>query len=186
MFTIKNLLILIGRNLLIVLIIFSVTIVAIIFLSKEMSRMSDSVVLNHKLEAELKKRTELLSVLEHDTQVVGKNDVLIENAFVPSDNIINFVNALDGLAQSKSITETYHFSTPSPDTISASFPISTIPYTNNLTANIQGLLTYLKGFNELPYFTKIDAITIASQDKSGWAGPSVVTLQATLYTKSTQ
>jgi len=186
MFTLKNLLILIGRNLLITLAIFFVTIISIIFLSKEMSRMSDSVALNHKLEAELKNRTELLNVLGHDTQIVGTNDTLIENAFVPSDNIINFVNTLDNLAQTQSIPQTYHFGTPSPATISASFPISSIEYTNNLTTNVQSLLAYLKKFNELPYFTKINGITIASQDKSGWMGPSTITLQATLYTKSTQ
>ena len=186
MFTVKNLLMLIGRNLLITLAIVSITIISIFFFSKEMTRISDTVALNHKLEKELKQRTELLGILEKETQVVGTNDQKIENAFIPSDNILAFINALDALALKENIKQAYHFGTPTASSVSAPFPIATISYGNSITSNISGIINYLKEFEKLPYFTKIDNIAITSQDKAGWSAQSTTSMQAILYTKSIQ
>ncbi len=186
MFTIKNLLILIGRNALISLIVISITILAVFFIEKEIEHITDSIVLNHKLEAELKNRTESFSVVNHDAQIIGGNGTLINNAFVPSNNISEFINALDNLASGNGITETYHFETPISSTLSESFPLSTITYSNNLTTGVLNFSSYLKNFEKLPYFTKIESLNISSQDKIGWAGLDTISLQATLITKTTQ
>lgn len=186
MFTTKNLLILIGRNALISLVAISITVIAIIFLSNETERVSDSVALNHRLETELTKRTALFEVLKHDSQIVGTNDTKIEAAFPPSDNILDFISILDSLAIKSSLTQVYNFTTPVSSSISAPFPIATISYTNSFGANVLAFSNYLRDFDKLPYFTKIDGFTISAQGKPGWLEVSTITYRATLYTKNTQ
>lgn len=186
MFTLKNFLILIGKNALISLVVVFISITGIIFLSKEIGRISDSVALNHRLEKELIKRTTFLESLKNDIQIVGANDIKIDNAFVPSDNISGFVNALDGLATKIGVSQVYHFETPVPSAISSTLPILTISYSNSFGTNVLTFSNYLKELNKLPYYTKIDGFTISSQDKNGWLGNSTVSFRATLYTKATQ
>ena len=186
MFTIKNILILIGRNVIISLVAVSISTVAIVFLSNKIENLSDSVALNHRLEAQLKKTNELSDTLKNDVQTIGTNNVDIENAFVSSDNILGFINTLDNLASQKSIMETYHFGTPAPSVISAPFPISTIEYSNSLETSLLNFSDYLKAFEKMPYFTKIDGFTISSQDPLGWLGMSTISFNATLYTKTAQ
>ena len=186
MFTTKNLLILSIRNAFISLVVMSVAAIIIFILSNEIGRMSDSVALNNHLKAELDKRIGLFEELKHDTQIIGTNDVKIGNAFVPSDNILEFVSILDSLAIKNTLTETYHFETPVSSTISAPFPISTISYSNNFGTNILSFSNYLKDFNALPYLTKIEGFTITSNDPLGWLGASNISLRATLYTNATQ
>lgn len=186
MFTLKKLLILIGRNILISLVAVFIAVFAIIFIKNEINRITASIVLNHKLEADLKNIIELSSKVKQDAQIIGKNDILIENAFVPSNNISEFINALDSIALDNSIIQAYRFETPMPSTISGAFPLSTISYSNSLTANVQDFSKYLKSFEKLPYFTKIESLDISSQDKTGWMGSSTISMKITLLTKTTQ
>lgn len=186
MFTVKNLLKLIFRHLIIIIIITGITVFLIIFLSNQIIKISDTVMLNKNLENQLKMRTLLLSTIEKDTKVVAGNDVKIENAFLSSDNILNYINSLDVLAQKTNVTQTYHFETPANASISSPFPLSTIAYNNSVTTNMTGLINFLKEFEDLPYYTKINSINISSQDKLGIAGTSNISIQSTLYTKTAQ
>lgn len=186
MFTLKNILILIGRNTVISLAVVCVAFILINFISKKIERISDSVALNHRLLAELEKRTGLFEVLNRDAQIVGANDILIDNAFVSSDDISPFIDTFDNLGQNQSIKQTYHFETPVLTAISAPFPISTILYSNNITTNVSNFSGYLKAFEKLPYFTKIEGLNISSQNELGWLGESTISFRATLYTKATQ
>lgn len=182
----KNFLILIGKNIIISLSVIVVCIVAIFFIQKAIEKVTNTIVLNHKLETQLKKRTELISIIDRGSQVVGKNDTLIMNAFVPSNNISEFINKLDDLVFISGIKQTYRFDTPVPSTIVGPFPLSTISYSNSLTIDMNNLLIYLKNFEKLPYFTKIQSLNITSQDKVGWTGLSSVSMKAELFTKTTQ
>lgn len=183
MFTTKNLLILIGRNIIISLFVILLTLAAVIFLSKEISQISNRVALNNKLSLELKKRTDLFETLKQDAQTIGKNNTIIENAFTPSNDVSGFINALDLLAEKNKIAQIYHFETPILSSISSVFPISTIIYSNSFESSVLSFSSYLKEFGKLPYFTKIDGFNITSQDSQGWLGKSTISYKATLYTK---
>lgn len=186
MFTKKNILILIGRNALVALSVIIITVIVIIFLSNGIKRVSETVALNYNLKMQLEKRTGLFEVLKKDTQIVGTNNILIENAFASSDNILEFISILDSLATKNALTQVYSFASPIPSEISGPFPISTILYSNSFGANVLAFSNYLKEFDKLPYFTKIDGFNIGTQDKLGWLEVSTVSLRATLYTKNTQ
>lgn len=187
MFTTKNLLVLIGRHALIALATIGVASLAVFFLAREIGKISNTVVKSHRLASTLENRTELFTVLKRDAEMVGKNDELIEHSFVPSDNILEFVATLESLALRNSIVQSFRFETPSPAGIGAPFALATISYTNSVSSNISMLSNYLKDFERLPYFTKIEGISIASQDPTaGLRGVSTASFRAVLYTRSSQ
>lgn len=187
MFTTKNLLLLIGRHLLIALGAVFVASLAVWFLSSEIERISDDAVKNRQLASTLEKRTELLATLKRDAAIVGENDTLIKQAFVPADNILGFVSVLKKLALRNAVMQTFHFGTPAPSSIPAPFALSAIPYSNTLSGTIFTFSHYLKEFENLPYFTTIQSLTISSQDKTlGWRGASGATMSATLYAQTAQ
>jgi hypothetical protein len=186
MFTRKNLLLLIGRNALIALGVVAISFTAIVFLSKEIERVSDNVVKNRNLANMLEKRTTLFSLLKKDALIVGNGDTIITNAFIPSNNILEFIASLESIALKNGVTQSFRFESPTSSSLEAPFPIATIGYSNSLNANVLTFSNYLKDFERLPYFTKIENITITSQDKTGWQSASTASFRASLYTKSSE
>ena len=186
MYTPKNLFKLIGRNILISLIFISITLVSIFFIDKEIERMTNSIVLNHNLELELKKRLELFSTIEDNAKIISNNEKLINDAFPLSDDVSLFINSMDELALKHQITQTYKFDSPVSSTIGSPFPLSTIYYSNTIATDILNFSEYLKDFEKLPYFTKIEGLNILSQDSLGWLGISNITIRSSLLTKTTK
>lgn len=186
MFTTKNLLILVGRHTLIALGAVGIALGVCFFLGTQISHLSNTVAQNRTLAATLGTRTGLFSVLKRDAAIVGSNDTVISNAFVPSDNILDFIASLESISLKNGASQSYRFDTPISTSIEAPFPVETITYSNTLATNVLTFSNYLKDFERLPYFTKIDGLSITSQDKSGWQGSSTATFKATLYTKSSQ
>lgn len=186
MFTTRNLLVLVGKNLAISASAIALASIAIVMLKTQIANMSASVVQNRHLATALEKRTELFAALKRDAEIVGTGDKAIEQAFPPADNILPFVAALESIAQKNSITQIFHFDSPAPSTTEGPFPLATVAYQNTLSANIFVLVNYLKDIEHLPYFTKIESITLQSGDKAGWRGVSTISFRATVTAKSTQ
>jgi len=186
MFTTRNLIILIGRHAAIAAGVVLVSVIASYFLANAITNVSNTVIQNRHLASTLEKRTELFSTLARDIQVIDKNDTFFEQAFLPSDNILEFISVLESIALKNGATQSFSFDTPSPSPFSSPFPISTIGYTNRLSLNVFTFTNYFKDFETLPYFTKIENLTITSGDPAGWRGASSVSFRATLYTKTTQ
>ena len=143
MFTLKNILILIGRNALITLVVIFMTLIGITFLSKKIKNISDYATLKNQQELELKVGANIAQTYNEDMQIVGNNYGKIEEAFLPSDNILRFTNSLDSLASINGVKQAYNFDTPNSSTSSGPFPISAIAYTNNFMTNISSFSNYL-------------------------------------------
>lgn len=186
MFSRKNLLMLIGHHAIIAISAIAIAALAIWFLAREIERISDTVVKNRNLVTMLEKRAEFFSTLERDAIIVGTNDTTLEHSFLSSDNILEFVSSLESIALKNTVTQNFNFENPVMSPISAPFQLSTIGYQNTVSLNIFALSNYLKDFERLPYFTKIDSLSISSQDTAGWRGTSNASFHATLYTKVAQ
>lgn len=176
----------IGRHALIAFLSVVVSLIVISFLSRQITHLSNDAQKNRLLASTLEKRTELFTAIKRDSDLVGSNDILIENAFIPSSNILDFVATLEGLSLKNGIVQAFHFDTPSPSTISAPFPLATITYSNSLSGDLASLSNYLKDFERLHYFTKIESLSISAQDKSGWRGGSTMSYRASIQVNATQ
>ncbi len=186
MFTTKNLLILIGRHAIIAILAVMAALLATGLLSQQITRLSEDVLKNRYLASALEKRTELFASIKRDAELVGTNDVLIERAFIPSDNILEFVSTLESLALKNGVTQSFNFGNPMPSTISAPFPLAMVTYSNSLNGDLKAFSSYLKEFEQLHYFTKIESLSITASDKSGWRGAGTMTFQASIQTNATQ
>jgi len=182
----KNIFKLIGRHAVIALIAIIISLFIIYFITKSINNITSNIVLNRDLTSTLKKRTELFSAIEKDAQIISSSYPLINKAFISSENILDFITVLDGLTPPHSNIQRLNFGTPEPSEISSPFPLVTIPYGGSLTMNVSDFYKYLKNFETLPYFTKIEKININSQDKGGWNSTSTATFEATLYAKDLQ
>ncbi len=186
MFTTKNLLILIGRNAIVTLVVASFASLTVWFLSREIERVTNEIIQNNLLANKLLKRTELFSALKRDADIVGTNDILIDRAFIPSDNILEFVYVFENLAIKNSVTQNFSFDNPTPTTFDSPFPLSTVTYRNTLSTNIFTLSSYLKAFEGLPYFTKIESLNMSSQDVAGLSRSGTASFHAIFYAKTSE
>lgn len=186
MFTTKNLIIFIGRQALIAVMVVVPTIIAIVFLSRQIDQISTRTANERQQEEKFERHTGLFSALARDLAIVGTNDRVIEQAFPPTDNILPFTFALEMISSKNNAHESFHFDTPIASTEMTSFPLSIVGYQNSLSLNINSLSSYLKEFERLPYFTKIDGLSFVSSDASGWQTGGTANYRAVLYTKTSK
>ena len=184
MFTTKNLLMSVGRHLVIALLTISVSLTVVIFLARSIEHVSTTAVKNRQMVRLLEQRTELFTTIKHEAELIGENGTRIENAFVPADNILPFVAALENLSLNNSTPQSFRFGTPISSTFSAPFPLATISFSNTVSANLLTLESYLKQFEKLPYVATIDSMNISSGDTAGWRGAITASFNATLYSRA--
>ncbi|MCK9344636.1 MAG: hypothetical protein M0P64_00740 [Candidatus Pacebacteria bacterium] len=185
MFTTKNLFKIAGKHFLIALgFIFSAAVI-VFFISGQITKISNGAAKDRQTAAALSERTTLLSNLKYESELIGDNDNVIRRAFIPTNNILEFVAILESLALKNGVTQSFHFSSPTPDTLGTPFPISTITYQNTISANAPTIINYLRDFEKIPYFTKIDSITISS-GKADWRDVSTISFSATVAAQAIQ
>ncbi len=186
MFTTKKLLIILKRHAVIALVVGSIALVAVWFLSREIERVTNEIIQNNRTASAIVKRTELFTILKRDAILVGTNNALIERAFISSDNILEFVSFFEKLATKNSVLQNFKFDAPTPSTVASPFPLSTITYGNTISTNIFTLSSYLKDFESLPYFTRIESLSMSSQDPAGLRSSGTASFRAIFYAKTSE
>jgi len=140
--------------------------------------MRQKAALTHLLE----NRSAAAAGLKEKLAPLGDIDAQIESAFPTTDNVLDFVSAMESLAQSAKITQTLHFEAPTPFDSDEALSLSAMDYNATLTGEINPLINYLKGFENLPFFTQISSISITSG--SGWQAETTIHLVAKLYIRN--
>lgn len=185
MFSTKNLFKLIGKQVLISLAFVIFAFITIFIVSDQISKMSKKAIKDRSAATTMSERATLLSSLKYEASIIGSNDKVIKQAFIPSDNILEFIAILESLALKNGLTQTFSFSSPNPATEEMLFPVSIINYQNNVSSNIFTFIKYLKEFEQLPYFTKIDSITISSSS-ADWRTASNIAFNASVAAQVAQ
>ena len=184
MFSTKKLFKIAGKHILIAGASILIALALVLFLSNQITMVSKKEAADRHLATLLSERTALLSSIKYESNVIGSNDKKIESAFIPSNNILEFVSILESLALKLSITQSFTFSSPTTFDVDAPFPVATINFQNNLSANLSVLVNYLRDFESLPYFTKIDTLNISSPN--GWQDQSTISYSASIAARTVQ
>ena len=184
MFSTRNLFKIAGKHLLIAGVSIFCASLLVLVISNQITKVAKKEATDRNLATLLSERATLLSSIKHESTVIGNNDKIIEAAFVPSNNILDFVSILESLALKHSIMQSFSFSSPVVEDAGAIFPVANIIYQNNLSANINVFVSYLKDFENLSYFTKIDTLNITSPN--GWQDRSTISYGATVAGRSAQ
>ncbi|MBI5077792.1 MAG: hypothetical protein HZB11_00255 [Candidatus Yonathbacteria bacterium] len=179
MFTTKNLFALFGKHFLVTLGVLALASVAVFFLSNQIANISAKATSERRLATILSERTALLSNLKNETEIIGANDAIIKNSFIPSNNILGFVATLKNLALKTGLTQALGSFTLGASTIGTSFPVGIITYQNTVSSNVPMFINYLKEFEQLPYFTKIDSLSI-SAGGGDWSTSATISFSATV------
>lgn len=185
MFSTKNLFRLIGKQVLISLAFAVFAFIVIFVVSDQISKMSKKAIKDRSAATTISERATLLASLKHEASIIGSNDKVIKQAFIPSDNILEFISILESLALKNGLSQTFSFASPNPATEETPFPVSTINYQNNISSNVFTFIKYLKEFEKLPYFTKIDSVTISS-GSADWRTASSITFSASVAAQVAQ
>ncbi|MFZ2303852.1 MAG: hypothetical protein WAV98_03645 [Minisyncoccia bacterium] len=180
MFTTKNLFRHFGKHILVTLVVMVVSFGAVLYISEKITKIATETASNRHIAATLSERTSLLSSLKNETDLIGSNDKTITQAFIPSNNILPFVAILKSLATKNGITQSLNFSTPTPASLDTAFPLATISYQNTISSsNVPMFINYLKDFEKLPYFTKINSLSISSSS-ADWRNTANISYSATV------
>lgn len=131
----------------------------------------------------LSKRNETFSKLRDEFRIVADNDQKVLDAFPSVDNVLNFIASLESIASTNSLAQSVKFSTPLPQATDGGLALMSIDYDVTLNGNVVTLLTYLKSFEQLPYFSSMSSLSITSSNSLGWEGDSVITYHAKLYAR---
>ncbi|MFA5997407.1 MAG: hypothetical protein WC791_02850 [Candidatus Paceibacterota bacterium] len=185
MFTTKNLFKIFGKHFLIAIGAILIAVVSISILSGKIVQISASAAKNRQQASMLSQQTAMLANLKHEVEIIGSNETVFNNAFIPSNNILAFVSVLESLALRNGLTESFHFSSPIPLDLGTSLLLNTIGYQNTISTNVPAFINYLKDYESLPYFTKIDSINITSSN-GNWLESSNVTFGASVTTRAEQ
>lgn len=185
MFTTKNLFTLVGKHLLVAFGFLVFAVASVFFFSNQITKISAKAVKDRHLAAQLSERTALLSSLKHETELIGANDAIIKHAFIPTNNILEFVGVIETLAFKNGLTQAFNFSAPTPGATAGTLPLATITYQDTIPANVNALIKYLKEFEQLPYFTKIDSLNI-SAGGADWRTAGTVSFSATVIAQTVE
>jgi len=185
MFPKKNLLTLIGKHTLTALSVIIFSYVGIYLISIQIEKVAVKIASDRHLATTLSERTSMIANLKSEIDVIGSNNLHIRNAFIPANNILDFVSVLENLAFRNGVTQAFHFSSPTPHDTESLFPTAIISYQNTISSDVPTFINYLKEFEQLPYFTKIDSLAITSS-KSGWGNASTISFSANVVTQTIQ
>lgn len=164
--------------------IVTVAVILVIFVSKQITKIANSLQEKMVLSSVLERRNETSLKLREDFKKVGEKDKKIEAALPSADNILEFVGILESLAKGHSLNQTVKFNSPVPLAAAVNdLKLSSIDYNIVLDGNISTLVDYVKDFEKLPYFSGISSITVNATPPEGWGGKSSIFIQAKLYVK---
>lgn len=185
MFGKKNFLLIVGRHLIIMSVVMLFTLLGISYLSSKIKLLADDVVNSKRLSAAYETRVTQLAKMRSDVERIGTTTETIEKAFIPSDNIEDFITSLERIGKENGITQSFSFENPIATTVVDPIALSSITYHNTIVGSLNNIKTYFKNVENLPYFTKIQGITITSNDSTiGIKGTANVSFDALLYTKT--
>ncbi|MBI5147849.1 MAG: hypothetical protein HZA37_01720 [Parcubacteria group bacterium] len=154
----KKIFIIILRNFLKALFAAAAAFAVAFFLGEQIVKSGNSVVEQQTLLFILEKRTDVLSQMRRDFEIIGNADETINQAVPSAENILNFVAALESLGVRSGVSQSFRFGTPTP--IPGDF--QEIGYDLSVAASLPAMIAYFENFEKLPYFTDIAGFSVSS------------------------
>lgn len=150
------------------------------YFAEKLQTISSSLVQEKKLALMLSARAGGRDALIEDRALIASVKPRLERALFSTDEILEFLGALETLAGKYALNTSVKFGDPS-GTRDPS--VVMIPYTITLNGNIYTLLQYMRDFEHLPYFTSVGAFAIHSPE-TGFGSESSITLTARVYARA--
>jgi hypothetical protein len=154
--------------------------------SRAIIKISDSLQQKQELAQLLALRISNIQRLKDSLAILGDGDEKISSIYLPTDNILDFVGALESLATQNSLKQTLSFGNFAPITSINGLTVEKTDYTINLNGNVTSLKKYLEQLENISFVSKIGAVNLLASPPFGWNGDSTITINGSLYAKQTQ
>jgi hypothetical protein len=158
--------------------------VAVTVLSSKISTIGTSIQQQKILSAKLETQSEYYTNLKSQNAMLVATTPRIQAALLPTNNVLEFVGAVESTAARHSITHTMRFDTPVILNQTLGEPavsIAQIDFNIGLQSNMHTLVEFIKGFEKLPYFARFNSITFTAQGQKGWKDTSQVSIKGTAF-----
>lgn len=180
----KKLILIIARRTAIALVFILIAIFSASFFKGKITKIGDALIENKKSSVVLQKRSEMLQQIEKDIAIVNGNDEKINQAYVSVDNILDFVTVIENLAAQNSSQYKVTFGNPVIFmTKSDGSNIYEIDYTLTMSGTVYTITSFLKQFNNLPFYADINSVVIRGTAEKGWEGEASITIQGKVYAR---
>jgi hypothetical protein len=156
------------------------------FIGQEIIKISDGLQQKENLTRLLALRIDNIQKLKDSLAILGSGDIKITAVYPSTDNILNFVGALENLAKQNSLKQNLNFSNFAPDASINGATIEKTDYTISLTGTVTNLKAYLVRLENISFVTKIGAVNLLAAPPFGWDGDSSITINGSLYARQAQ
>ncbi len=165
--------------------------IAVHFISAQIVATSKQINEKRTLYATLERRTETVGSIEKDFELVGENAIeIMEHAFPPSNNILEFIVATEVLASKSLVAQLMTFGTPvqfiKNGVETSAVSVSSIDIGININGNASNVIKYFTGLEKLQYLTSVTNLQITSGAPAGWESAGNVVAKGKLYAKSAE
>lgn len=143
--------------------------IIVVFSLQHIQAISKSVQEQRRLIARLQSRTSHLSQLKEEAQAMGDSDKTILAAFPTSDNILDFVNTMEGLAKKHSLEQSLKFGgiTSVPGAVGGQH-LAFAEFSGVVVGRRLDEYAFLKEFERLSYFTGMSSLNMQGTGEKGW------------------
>lgn len=179
----KQLLAIFLKNALVSLVFIFAAVFIVLQISKQMQRVGDSITKQRQATENMSRRSETYAEIKNTFASLGDIDTKIQQSLLSSEDVAQFTGDLEQLASQNGVNQGYHLNTPSLSAEQGDLIITSIDYSLEIQTNTKGLISYLKDFETMPYFSNITNIHIGSDAPEGINGISNISMNAKLFVK---
>lgn len=150
------------------------------YLIGQINKILESVVEKRAMLSLYQNSQEQFAVLKEDVPKVFSYLDTVENVFPSSENIIPFINTMEGLAVQTGVQQSFKFENIAPTPISGT-ELNAVPFSVVLSGNKGQFLNYLASLEKLPYFTKVESFSMTTAQN--FEGQSQMNIRGLLFIK---
>lgn len=163
----------------------SLALSACFWLAGQMQRINQAIATKQTIRYKLANQQSVVARLERDfAGLPSSYQSRIDQALPPVNNILPFVEALEGLAQKNGLDLTHAFANPELANGLAAGNYLLAPIRFNLTlsqGNVPAVRRFLADLEELPFFSSINNLSFASA--KGWNDTTTATIGGIIYAR---
>lgn len=182
----KQVLTIITRQTLIALAAIFLAIAISMLTGRAILKISDSLQQKERLTKILAMKIENIQQLKNSLALLGENDKKIIAIYPSTDNILDFVSAIESIAKQNSLKQSLRFGGFTPLEIAGGLSINETDYSLNLNGTITTLKAYLEQLEKISFVSKIGAVNLLAAPPNGWNGDSTITINGSLYAQQSQ
>lgn len=176
----KNLLRQMSKSLIRAVVFLLVSLALCLYFAGQISKASESTRSKRAILFLSQNSQEQFALLKEDFQKVSPHIEKVENLFPSSENLLPFINAMEGLAGSAGVQQTFRFESAGLQPV-PNLNLNKITFNVIINGNMSQFLSYLQKLEKMPYLTRIDSLNLTTAQNFESQGQIII--RGSLYVR---